>query len=325
MNSNHLPAGFNLRRAVWTDLEGVSKLIYATLQSTNDTSMAVPPEVLAGQWKTPGFNLETDAWVVTNPEGRIVASEEFMNHYLHASLRGDGYVHPDYNGLGIGTCLLEVLEARALQEITLAPPDLRVFLRTRVNAKEKNGREIHEALGFKLVRHHWRMEINLAEPPATENWPAGVELRPFDIATQDHRVYEAHEEAFREHWGHHPRPYEHWKINLSGHPDFDPAQWYIAWAGEQIAGYSICQLKKGLGWVAILGVRRPWRRHGLGMALLKHSFAKFYARGYTRVGLSVDASNPTGATRLYERAGMQVASEFLVHEKEYRPGREPVE
>lgn len=325
MNSNHLPAGFNLRPAAWTDLEGVSQLIYATLQSTNDTSMAVSPDVLAGQWKTPGFMLETDAWVVTNPDGKIVASEEFMNHYLHASLRGDGYVHPDYTGLGLGTCLLETLDARARQEIPIACPDLRVFLRTGVNAREKNGREIHEACGFKLVRHHWRMEINLEGPPTKEKWPAGVELRPFDLATQDHSVYDAQEEAFRDHWGHFPRTYEHWQINNSAHPDFDPAQWHIAWAGEQIAGFSICRLKEGFGWVAILGVRRPWRRQGLGMALLKHSFAEFYRRGVPRVGLSVDASNASGATRLYERAGMHVASEFLIHEKEYRPGREPEE
>jgi hypothetical protein len=39
------------------------------------------------------------------------------------------------------------------------------------------------------------------------------------------------------------------------------------------------------------------------------------------IGLGVDAANPTGATRLYQRAGMYVASEFLTFEKELRPGR----
>jgi hypothetical protein len=36
----------------------------------------------------------------------------------------------------------------------------------------------------------------------------------------------------------------------------------------------------------------------------------------------VDASNPTGATRLYKRVGMQVAGEYVLYEKELRPGRE---
>lgn len=78
----------------------------------------------------------------------------------------------------------------------------------------------------------------------------------------------------------------------------------------------------GSGWVGTIGVRRPWRKTGLGLALLRHSFGEFYKRGMATIGLGVDASNPTGATRLYQRAGMHVASEFVTYEKELRPGRE---
>jgi ribosomal protein S18 acetylase RimI-like enzyme len=37
------------------------------------------------------------------------------------------------------------------------------------------------------------------------------------------------------------------------------------------------------------------------------------------VGLGVDASNQTGATRLYRKAGMNVVSEFVTFDKELRP------
>jgi ribosomal protein S18 acetylase RimI-like enzyme len=77
----------------------------------------------------------------------------------------------------------------------------------------------------------------------------------------------------------------------------------------------------GIGWISTLGVRRPWRKMGLGLALIRHSFGEFYKRGTTIIGLGVDASNPTGATRLYQRAGMYVASEFVSYEKELRAGR----
>jgi mycothiol synthase len=60
------------------------------------------------------------------------------------------------------------------------------------------------------------------------------------------------------------------------------------------------------GWVGILGVRPPWRRRGIALALLLHSFAVFRERGCTRVGLGVDAESTTGALELYERAGMHV-------------------
>jgi mycothiol synthase len=50
-----------------------------------------------------------------------------------------------------------------------------------------------------------------------------------------------------------------------------------------------------------------FRKRGLGSALLLHAFAGLYARGERRMGLGVDATNETGATRLYESAGMRVA------------------
>ena len=55
--------------------------------------------------------------------------------------------------------------------------------------------------------------------------------------------------------------------------------------------------------MGILGVRRPWRKRGLGLALLLHSFSAFHRRGQRRVSLGVDAGSLTGALRLYERAG----------------------
>jgi mycothiol synthase len=96
----------------------------------------------------------------------------------------------------------------------------------------------------------------------------------------------------------------------------------IAWDGDQIAGFSQNRFRMGIGWIGTLGVRRPWRKRGLGEALLLHSFGEFYKRGTSTIGLGVDAQNPTGATRLYQKVGMYAASEFVTYEKELRAGRE---
>jgi GNAT superfamily N-acetyltransferase len=69
-------------------------------------------------------------------------------------------------------------------------------------------------------------------------------------------------------------------------------------------------------------VRRPWRKHGLGLALLHHAFGEFYRRGTREIGLGVDAQSLTGATRLYERAGMHALLHYDSYEKELRPGVE---
>jgi mycothiol synthase len=70
-----------------------------------------------------------------------------------------------------------------------------------------------------------------------------------------------------------------------------------------------------MGWIASLSVRKPWRKRGLGLALLHHAFGEFWRLGERTIGLGVDAENPTGATRLYERAGMHVVSDYAVYEK----------
>ena len=65
--------------------------------------------------------------MVKTVDGRVVGYEELYNEYAHASLRGDGYVHPDFEGRGIGTALLHALEVRARKEIDLAEPEHRVL------------------------------------------------------------------------------------------------------------------------------------------------------------------------------------------------------
>ena len=50
------------------------------------------------------------------------------------------------------------------------------------------------------------------------------------------------------------------------------------------------------------------------------SFAELRRRRRTRVGLGVDAGSLTGATRLYEKAGMRAIRDFIKFEKQLRAG-----
>ena len=321
----NLPLNFYSRHAAWTDLEAVAQLIYAACEAEGDITQAASIDDLRRDWQTPGVNLETDTWVVADREGRLIGYEDFVNQHAHASLGGYGKVHPQFKGLGIGTFLLAALDERARQEISLTPPDLRVFLRNRVMVGDMSGRRIHTTAGFKSIRFSWRMEITLAKTPQLAPWPKGVELRPYLPGEHNYAVYEAQQEAFVDHWGHTRVTFENWETRKLKREDFDPSLWLVAWAGNEIAGFSLCRYRQGIGWVGTLGVRRPWRKQGLGYALLLQSFAEFQKRGQNVIGLNVDASNPTGATRLYERAGMQVASEYVIYEKEYRSGLDPEE
>lgn len=108
--------------------------------------------------------------------------------------------------------------------------------------------------------------------------------------------------------------------------DYDPNLWFLAIAGDEIAGAALCRRKsweaEDAGWVRSLFVRRPWRRQGLALALLHHVFQEFKHRGKKQVGLGVDAQNLTGATKLYEKAGMRIKRQFDHYELELKPGIE---
>lgn len=317
----YLDPSLTLRPARWTDLNAVAKLSHDVAEMEGDAMFVLTAEELANAWKNEGFNVERDVFVVETRDGRVVGSEEFYNENDNCQLKADGCVHPEFRGRGIGSSLLEKMAERARTEMELAERDVRVFIQSMVNNKDEAGHALLRNNGYSPIRYHWRMEIKLQEAPAPATFPAGIELRPF--IKEDHTVamWQANNEAFRDHWGSHDQTYEDWSHNLFGNPNFEPTLWMIAWDGNELAGFSQNRFRQGIGWVGTIGVRRPWRKQGLGLALLRHSFGEFYKRGTTTIGLGVDAANPTGATRLYQRAGMQVASEFALYEKELRAGR----
>jgi ribosomal protein S18 acetylase RimI-like enzyme len=109
--------------------------------------------------------------------------------------------------------------------------------------------------------------------------------------------------------------WSHWFVKDNG---FDPSLWFLAEAGDELAGIAMTRVsdnEQGLAWVRILGVLPKFRQRGLAQALLRHTFAEYARRGLDRVGLGVDAENPTGAVRVYERAGMHVSRTNLILEK----------
>jgi mycothiol synthase len=180
--------------------------------------------------------------------------------------------------------------------------------------------ETFRALGFEPSRHSYRMEIDLSGDERAPVWPQGVSVRT--VHEDEHAwIYEAVKEVWQDTSDPMDETFDEWAHWTVRTPSFDPSLWFLAVAGEELAGFSLCREDAndaGAGYVGTLGVRRPWRRQGLGEALLLHSFAEFRRHGYVRGTLGVDASSPTGATRLYERAGMRVYRDTVFLERPVR-------
>jgi len=227
-----------------------------------------------------------------------------------------GYLDPDYRRQGLGTALVERGEARLRAVAALHPAETPRSFQTFTGTTRLGKLALFERRGYHTERHFYEMLNSRLDalPPAP--LPPGVELRPVDRNDQPllHTIWEASEEAFRDHWGSSEHTDEEF-LRLMESPETEPDLWQVAWdtATGQVAGVSINSIPaaenaahgRWRGWVDDLSVRRPYRRRGLGRALLLNSLHALRARGLTEVGLGVDAENPTGALGLYESVGFK--------------------
>lgn len=307
-----------IRPATMDDLRAVVELVNACSVAEGGPPDETP-EVLRSDWETPGFDLATDSWAAVAPDGRIVGYEQVEVSDDGSPMELDGYVHPQFTGQGLGARLVRLAEARARAALARSEGYVTADLRVTVAAANDRARQLFSGEGYHVIRHFWRMEIDFDRPPAPAEWPEGVTVRAF-VHGQDERVtYETIEEAFADHWEHTRLPFDEWVRARTRRDDFDPSLWFLAVEGDEVAGAALGYPRgEGFGWVRGLGVRRKWRGCGLGMALLRHAFGVFYARGYRGAGLGVDAQSLTGATRLYERAGMRVTERYETYAKALR-------
>jgi GNAT superfamily N-acetyltransferase len=222
----------------------------------------------------------------------------------------EAYVHPEALGRGIGRLIATELEADAARRGVRR-------IQNGILEADAAAARLLESLGYETVRVFREMRIELSAPPPAPAWPEGLSVVAFDPERDAAAFHAAHQEAFADHWGNTPRDLPSWsKLHLAGER-FDPTLWCVVRAGDEIVAGTICTGDTyGGGFVHALFTRRPWRKQGVGAALLADAFGRFWARGEPAVGLGVDAASATGAFRLYERAGMAPALGWVLYEKE---------
>lgn len=263
-------------------------------------------------WFTsPTIKVERDIRVVER-DGRLTAYADVGDQ---SELHSRYWVDLRYKPELVEQRDLDALLAWA-QERARLDAETGALLRAFIDSKATLALQAVEQAGFDLIRHSYRMEIELQDR-GEPVWPEGFHLATFQEG-EARSVYDAHMESFEDSWEHTPDPYDEWEHWSFPSDSFDPSLWFLARDGEEIAGIALCRIRETeaeSGWVSVLGVRRPWRRRGLGRALLEQAFAEFARRGCRKVGLGVDAESLTGANRLYEGAGMHVVRRFDIFEK----------
>jgi len=264
-----------------------------------------PVSELRQYWESPDVDFDNDVLVAEGRDGSLVG-------YADLGVQGD-HVWLDLRGMEQVPlrALLEAIEERAASKKPGAS-----FIGYAAE-EDSLVRELFESSGYKIVRHSFRMEIDLDDDPAEPQWPAGFTVRTMREGEEE-RMYEGHMRSFADLWMFSREPFETWRHWFVDDTAFDRSLWFLAEHGGDLAGVALTRAAEnepGLGWVRVLGVMPEYRKQGLGQALLRHTFAVYARRGFDRVGLGVDAQNPTGAVRVYERVGMHVSRTHLQLEK----------
>ena len=328
-----LPEGFTARGANMNDVEPALVLFNRWSHSVIGRDEITDAQAIRNEWASPNFNPAEDICLVFAPNGQMAGYTEVwttVKPAVHPWMWGR--VDPDYEDLGIGSWMMDWAEKRALRALSDAPAELRFAPRVGTYREAAKPKKLFEEMGYRRIRSSYHMLIEMDAPVPEPIWAEGIALRPFNPEIDAEAVYRAETDSFRDHFGFVEQPFEEgfqrFKHFVLGAQDFDPTLLFIAEdvSSGEIAGINICRPHSyddsDMGWVGTLGVRRQWRKRGIGLALLRHSFNEFYRRGKRKVGLGVDAQNLTGALRLYESAGMHVQQAFDQYEKELRPGME---
>jgi mycothiol synthase len=309
-----LPNGYELLAPTWDDLEPAAEVLAA--DDLDDAGQVVLDiGFLRGQWERFGFELTNDAWIALDAAGTVVGYGQVTRD--EGDLAGSwGVVHPAHRGRGIGSALLGRIETRAI-ELTAGVRGAR--FRHSVNAGDEAAAAMLRSRGLHLVRHFWHMGIELSPDAVAGPAPSGIAITPLRLQDDLRAVHAILDTAFADHWGYEPESFEHWAQDSTEGPDYDPALWRLAWEDRRLVGALTAVVRGDQAWVTSLGVSRDARGRGIGSALLQGAFEAFAGRRIRPVVLVVDAANLTGATALYERAGMHVVKRFDLWERALNP------
>ena len=274
---------------------------------------------------TAGFDPATDV-VLAEVDGTLVGyawvdwvdtTDDFREFRL------GGYVHPDWQGRGLGRRLLARQEAQARAHPAAAISTRPLIFGSWASDLNKRKGRLLAAAGYSPARYFFEMLRPSLDEVGMPPMPDGLELRPIGRDRESQKqLWDADVEAFQDHWGgfdSSDAAFEAWLAR----PYWDPDLWVAAWDGDEIAGAVVNTIYQSdneafgrrRGWLDSVFVRRAWRRRGLGSALVARSLERLREAGMTEAMLGVDSDNPSGALALYERAGFKVHQRSAAYRK----------
>jgi mycothiol synthase len=263
-------------------------------------------------WST--IQLETNAWLVLSSNNQIVGYgfiEETGSNRMDTCI----FVHPQFKNQGIGSLLLTKVEERAFQLIENKNGEQRLM--NQVAFSNELAKELLTKRDYQFTRLYERMKIHLTETPQPSIFPESFQIKAFRVNQDEETLFQVYDETFQDSWGYTKKDFATWIQQRKG-DHYDPALWYIVWEGSTPVAFLMSRMHDDGLFVDLVGVRRSWRKMGLGKALLLHVFNEAYQRGQNTILLYVDTDSLTNANRVYQQVGMKPDSQTALYMKQLK-------
>ena len=299
------------------DAPGWHRMLAAT-EPVDEPDEHFTEEDLVDELEAPSVDPAVDSQAAVTPEGEIVAAGLSTARPLGGPMRRYdfwGAVDPAWRGQGLGRRLLAWQIERAAERHAHDAPDVPGWAGLGAEEKREDVWRLAERAGLTPLRWFTSLHRRLttADPLDAVDLAPGLRLLPLGD-DRDEAVRLAHNDAWTDHWGFAASPAEDWNARVVGlrnlrrdwsHVVVDEADDVVGYALNvafdrdwELQGYKE-------GYTLLLGVRRPWRGHGVAKALLTAADRAFRDAGMEVAALDVDSENPTGALQLYLGLGYE--------------------
>lgn len=240
----------------------------------------------------------------------LVAMVNLHPDSIRCHLAADVYVLP---GSDLLQTAIDEMEAWA----KTAYPSFEI--RPGTNVLDAELRSAYLERGYQELRIFWTMRRPIDYEPMPEI-PAPYRLERIDISDEQklRQWHAAHLNAFANHFGFVPRPFENWRDLVVGEPTVDKDGVFLVFEGERVVAYVECNFEYAddqKGYIALVGVVDDRRGLGLGELALRVGLARSTELGFKTVELNVDSGNESGALRLYEKLGFRSESAWIQFKK----------
>jgi ribosomal protein S18 acetylase RimI-like enzyme len=315
-----LPSGHTSRRATLDDVDAIFDVTAAhNVPVCGDPNSVV--EDVADELVEPGFDLDTDGWLVHDADGRAVAWGWAFRKEDSANVDIAVLARPGSDAAA--AWLWEAVQGRAV-EIAGELGHRLAIVDSAVFRQDERLRSLCEAHGYAPATTFFRLRIDHDGDVPFPEPPVPLELRTADDPDVRRDAHTVREESFSGHFGVVPTSFDSWVRAREASSAHDWRIVHVAYVDGEPAATLVRTNgfvpDDNCGYVLTLATRPAYQGRGLGRYLLRYTFAADAALGRAGTLLHVDTDPKRPALGLYLATGMRPIQTIDVWRRTFETG-----